>query len=418
MLKILIINQFASAPKYSTGAGERHYYIAHKLMSVHFTSIISGSFNHLFVKLPPDHSLFNRERIEGGEFIWVRIRKYKSDNFIARAFSWFEFLMKLFFLPVKKDIKPDLVLVSSMSLWPTLYAWYVSKRYHVPFILEIRDIWPKTPVQLGNFSEKNPLIFLFSVLEKFAYLKADSLISLMPSFDKYLFQKLGYAKPVYWIPNAIDDSLLEEKNEPENLVRFNNNSFNVIYAGALGVANAMDCFIEAALILKNNKNIRFYIIGSGPQLNELKAKADGLDNISFLPKLLKHEVIFVIKQADACFISWKNLEMYNYGVSANKYNDYMLAAKPIISSSDIPDDPVLLANCGIQVPSGEANEIAKAIVNLSALPKEELELMGKNGYNYLIENNTYDVISAKYADCIQETIASYGQRKNKRSTNN
>ena len=118
--------------------------------------------------------------------------------------SWQNFI----FSRLSKNNKPDLILVSSMSLWPAIYAVRMRKRYKIPFILEIRDIWPLTPVEVGGFSKRNPFIYIFRKLEKFAYSRADSIISVLSHFNKHLSTVIKEPKQFYWIPNAIENSVI------------------------------------------------------------------------------------------------------------------------------------------------------------------------------------------------------------------
>lgn len=400
-MNILVINQFASAPSYNTGAGERHYYISSWLSAKDYDfTIVSGGVNHLFVKNPVTKKLLNEEAIPGGRFIWVKLRKYNSDSFFGRSFSWFEFLIKLFFLPVK-NLKPDIIVVSSMSLWSSLYGIWIKKKFKIPFVLEIRDIWPLTPVEIGGFSKYHPFILAFKLLENYSYKKADAIISLMPHFDKYLKPHFRCSKKIYWIPNAIDKSLLEKNNQ--RTVKNTDMKFNVAYAGALGYANAMECFINAANLLIDHE-IEFIIIGDGPERQNLQKLSKDNHKIKFIDKLHKNQVMQILLNADAGFISWRNIKLYNYGVSANKYNDYMLAKLPIISSSNIEDDPVMKANCGFRVASGDEKEIANAIIKLHKMSPEERKALGTNGYNYVIKHNTYEQISLQYEICLNETL--------------
>ena len=402
-MNVLVINQFASAPAYNTGAGERHYYLASKLAArkIEF-SIVSGGVNHLFEKDPVTNNLFNEEPIEGGRLIWVRLRKYKSDSFIGRSFSWFEFLIKLFFLSVKKRLKPDLVLVSSMSLWSAIYGIYLKSRLGIPFILEIRDIWPLTPVEVGGISKNHPFIFLFKLLEKYVYKRADHIISLMPRFQNHLLDTIRILKPVSWIPNAIEPSLLKVDANDSSIL--NPDRFSIVYAGALGYANSMDCFINAANLLRG-ESIDFYVIGNGPQKQDLILAASENKNIRFIDKMSKSAVLNILTRADAGFISWMDLPLYQFGVSANKYNDYMLAGLPIISASNIPDDPVCIADCGFRVPAGNAEKIAEAIRKLNEMPQAERKLLGENGRNYVLAHNTYEVIAEQYELCLKQVVS-------------
>ena len=409
-MNVLVINQFASAPAYNTGAGERHYYLASHLSEKGYNfTIISGGVNHLFIKKPETKKLFNEEIIRGGRFIWVRLKEYNPESFVGRTFSWFEFLFKLFLLPIRKTNSPDIVIVSSMSLWPVIYAALIRRRYHIPLVLEIRDIWPLTPIEVGGFSKNNPFIILFRLLERYAYHKADSIIAVMSGFKEHLKSVIKEAKPVYWIPNAIESGLNNEA--PDNIEPIHENpKFIIAYTGAIGFSNAMEYFIKAAELLKSFPNIEFLIVGDGPAKSSLKEMARELPNVIFKNKIPKSDIAKLLKQVDAGFISWKNIRIYNYGVSANKYNDYMLAGIPIISASNLAVDPVVAGNCGIQVPAEDERNIAEAILKLYFMDPVERKRIGKNGYNYVIAHNTYFEIAKQYSECIEDTKQKFKNR--------
>lgn len=409
-MNLLIINQFASSPKYNTGAGERHYYLASHLSGEGYRFIIvSGGVNHLFIKNPETKKLFNEETIRGGRFVWVRLREYNPESFVGRTVSWFEFLFKLFLFPIHKTDRPDIVIVSSMSLWPVIYAAIIRRRYNIPLVLEIRDIWPLTPIELGGFSKNNPFIILFRLLERYAYHKADSIIAVMPGFREHLRSVIREAKPVYWIPNAIESSLNSEAPDYTEPIH-ENPKFIIAYTGAIGFSNAMEYFIKAAELLKSYTNIEFLIVGDGPAKSSLKEMARELPHVIFKNKIPKSDIAKLLKQVDAGFISWKNIRIYNYGVSANKYNDYMLAGIPIISASNIGDDPVVAGNCGIQVPAEDERNIAEAILKLYSMDPVERKRIGKNGYNYVINHNTYFKIAEQYTECIKDTVRKFKNR--------
>lgn len=395
--RLLIINQYASTPAYSSGAGERFYYLAPYLNKAGFhVTILSGSFNHLFVHLPACKGLFTREEIPGGNFTWVKLRKYKGENFLGRLFSWFEFLVKLFFYRITRP--PEIVLVSSMSLFPVIYALYLKHRYASKFILEVRDIWPLTPKELGGYSKYHPFIFIMESLEKLAYSRADALVSVIPGFSKHVAEVLGKEKPASWIPNAIVASQENEEGRAPQTIRLDRSKFNVVYTGAIGIANGIVYLVEAAACLKHLPQIAISIVGEGPEKIALKklAESKGLHNLHFFPKVKKDEVASILAQADVCIIVWRNRKLYSFGVSANKYNDYMLAGKPVISSSNIAVDPVFMSGGGIQVEAEDPIKIAEAIEALFQMPKEEREVLGEKGKQFVLATQTYEKVAEKY----------------------
>ena len=399
----MIVNQFASTPNYSSGAGERFYYLAPFFQQEGInTRVVSGGYNHLFVANPYTPKLFNDEEVKGGVFTWVKLREYNKASFIGRFLSWIEFFLKLFLL--KHKDRPDIVLVSSMSLFPIIYAFWLRLRFGAKVILEVRDIWPLTPMELGGYGPRNPFILLMSVLERWAYRSADVLVSVLPDFSKHVQNVLGKQKQAYWIPNAIPASVVPKKKEQNKEDELG--KFVLIYTGAIGIANAMDVAIDAARLLQEHEDVLFRIIGEGPDKQDLvnKAKTYDLSNVEFVGKVPKDQVAEHLNNADVAFISWQDSRLYEFGVSANKYNDYMLASLPIISASNIDSDPVGRAECGLQVAAGNAVAIKQAVLKLKQMSMEERQIMGSKGFEYVKANQVYSAIAKTYIKLLNNLV--------------
>jgi glycosyltransferase involved in cell wall biosynthesis len=281
-----------------------------------------------------------------------------------------------------------------MSIFPILYAFSLKKKFATKIIFEVRDIWPYTPVDLGGFSHRHPFILLLGYLEKLGYKKADLMVSVLPGLRNHLKNVLGYERETVWIPNGIDLNVSKRDIEKE----IKDSPFTIMYTGELGIANAMEYIIEAAMLLKENKDIQFRIIGEGPEKIKLKAYLikENMENVIIEDKVPKAIVYNILMEADLCIISWRNKNIYKFGVSANKYNDYMLAAKPILSASNIDDDPVIMAKCGLQVEPESPQAIANGILKLKEMTQESRREMGKNGLVYVTENRSYAKIAQQY----------------------
>ena len=392
-MKLLVINQFASTPRYSTGAGERFYYLSKEFKKQGIqTTVLSAAYNHLFLNYPKDDQLFNKEETPGATFYWVKLKKYNPNSNLGRTLAFFEFLLKLFLFPIKKEGLPDRVIVSSMSIFPIYYAKYLKWRYKIPYVLEIRDIWPLTPIELGGHSPSHPFIKLLDSTARKGYKSASHIVSVLPGFKKFLEDYKCKYSGFSWIPNGISSELIREAttNKTEG-------PFTVAYTGAIGIANAMEHLIAAAKLLdENGANVLIKIFGDGPEKEPLENAAKGLSNVQFVGKIPKEEIQDELSKADCCYIGWKARNIYQYGVSANKYNDYMLASKTILSSSNIIDDPVKISGGGIQVEAENPQEIADAITRLSSLSTKELDDFGKKGNNYLRNNHLYSILGEKY----------------------
>jgi glycosyltransferase involved in cell wall biosynthesis len=218
------------------------------------------------------------------------------------------------------------------------------------------------------------------------------------NFGKYL-DDVGIKRDWLYVPNGIDISTLKEEPLPEWFVKeVPKDKFVVAYTGTIGHANALDVLVESALLLKDNKDIVFLIVGKGKEKNRLQniVKAKGLTNVKFLDPISKGQVIsFLKKYVDVAYIGWWQKHIYSYGVSPNKLFDYMYAKKPIIHSISVENDLVSQANCGISVRAEDSQAVANSIMELYKMPSERRLLLGENGYRFLIKNFTYDKITAK-----------------------
>ncbi len=400
---IWIINDYAGSPYH--GMEFRHYYIAKELVKKGYkVYIISASYSHLFNKPPKIKNRFTSEIIDGINYLWIRVPKYKSSTDKKRALKWLTFTLRLFFLPYKKMNKPDVVIASPMATFLTIPAYLLAKKYNAKFLFEVKDIWPISIIELGNISPNHPFIKLMSWCERFAVNRADIIVSTLQNYDGYLKNYLKIDKEFVWINNGIS---LEEMQKIEPLHKeiekqIPKNKFIIGYTGTVGIANALDSFLEAAKLLQNNENIIFVIVGQGKVKENLIRKYGHLKNVLFIPSIKKAQVQSMLRLFDACYIGLQNQNLFQYGVSPNKLFDYMYSAKPIVYAINSGKNNIVkLANCGISVEAENPISIAQGIEKIYRMPKEQRERLGENGKKYVLEHFTYEKLAQNYERLLQ-----------------
>ena len=385
---IWIINQYCGSKVH--GMNFRSWYFAKELKKKGYNPhIISASYSHLFYKLPITKGKFTLEDIDGIPFTWVKVSKYKGSQSIGRVLVMIQFMLNLFFLPKKKLKNPDVIIVSSLSPLPIINAYLWSIKYKAKLIFEVRDIWPLSLIEIGSFSKLNPLVLFFGWFEKFAYKKADRIISLLPNAKPHMESRGMNKDKFVHIPNGFN---LEEMKKSKELDKSISNlipkkKFIVGYTGSLGASNAMEYLIEASNQLENNENIHFVIFGKGQHLEKLKNNAK--KNVSFLGQIDKSQIQSAISFFDVCYIGWHNHPLYRFGISPNKIFDYMYGGKPIIHSVNTFNDFVQIAEAGISIPPENPKEIANVVSEISKLEDEKLKEWGENGKKYVEENHTF-----------------------------
>jgi glycosyltransferase involved in cell wall biosynthesis len=395
---IWIINEYAGSPYH--GMEFRHYYLGKELVKLGYdVTIITASFSHLFKNLPKVKMNYTLENIDGINYLWVKVPYYTKSWDKKRVLKWIVFTYKLFNLPTEKLSKPDYIILSPMETLPVIPTLRLIKKFSAKFIFEVKDIWPLSIIELGNYSPNHPFIKLLKYCENLAIKKSDLIVSVLPNYGEYLKDN-GFNKDFVYIPNGIDlEDLKKIEPLPEEIKKeIPDDKFIVAYTGTIGIANALEYLIEAGKLLRDYNDILILIVGEGGEKEKLKKLAEGYNNIKFLPAIPKRQVHSLLSLVDVCYIGCRNTKLYKYGVSPNKIFDYMYAGKPIIHSINTKNDIVTMANCGLSVEAENPNAIADAILKLYSMLPEEREKLGENGKKYVIENHSYEKLAKKYEE--------------------
>ena len=396
---IWIINQYAGSVYH--GKEYRSPAIARALTKRGYdVTIISSSHSHHFKKAPQVKGLYTQKTIENVRHLWVRTEYSPDSKSYKRLMNMFEFVIKSFFLPHKKLPEPDFIIVSSPSPLPIFNGIYFKRKFRAKLIFEVRDLWPLSVIELGNMSPKHPLVRFLSFVEKTAYSRSDLVISLLKNAGPYMQTQGLDEKKFLYVPNGIDTALLQsKKSAPQTLIeQIDVEKFVVGYAGALGIANNLYALIDAAEILVDYKGLQIVLLGSGSEEKKLKVYAEkkGLKNVIFPGSVTREEVHDVLNCFDVCYLGLQKSPLFHYGVSPTKLYDYMAVSKPILYAIDSGNHPVVDANCGIEVNSGKAEDIAEAIITFyKKMSSNKRKRLGDNGYEVLVGNFTFDKLTDK-----------------------
>tara|TARA_R110001632_G_scaffold97231_2_gene203723 strand:+ start:9280 stop:10503 length:1224 start_codon:yes stop_codon:yes gene_type:complete len=396
---IWVLNMTAGTP--DSGWGERHYYFSkYWIQKGYDIKIISGSFNHLFHNQPKTdaNKTFTLEELEPGiTFCWVKIPTYDGGS-IFKLWSMIKFALTTRKLTSDLLGKPDHIIVSSMPVFPILTGNYLKRKLNAKSLFfEIRDLWPLTPMYLKGYSKWHPMVLVMAWVEKFGYRKSDHIISLLPKADSYINEISKKPEKFHWIPNGIDEKLLiREELSKEIIEKIPKNKFIIGYTGTMGMANALEYLIDCSILLKENNDIHFVFVGDGYLKKELQEKVIDTSNVTFIKKINKNQVQDMLRYFSVCFVGRNNTPLFDYGVSSNKFFDYMLAKKPVISSSNKIKDPVELSECGFVVEPENPEAIKSIILDLYRMSSEEREELGLKGYNYVSKYHNFDYLSSLY----------------------
>ena len=396
-ISIWFINDYAGSRYH--GMEFRNYYFAKELVKRgHKVTIITASFMHLFKELPKIDGEYTFEEIDGIEYLWVKVPKYKSSTDPKRILKWFLFTKKLYSLPLEKMEKPDVVVASPMAPFLVFPAFKLAKKFGAKFFYEVKDIWPLSLQELGGFSAYNPLIAAMHFAEKFAIKRADKIIASMQNYGEHLQKDLKIEKSFEWICNGID---LEELQNSEPLPKevgqqLPKGKFMIGYTGTIGIANDIETLCKTAKILENRKEIFFVIVGDGKEKQKLVKTYGNLDNILFIDPIKKFQVQSMLAHFDICYIGWRKERLYNYGISPNKIFDYMYGGKPILHAYSGKGDLIAYANAGFTVEAQNSQAVADGVVKFMKLSKEQRDIIGQSGRASVLKEFSYEKLAEKF----------------------
>ena len=316
------------------------------------------------------------------------------------------FSLKLIFLnPLRFFEKPDLIIGSSPNPFAAISSYFLSKKYNVPFIYEVRDLWPKTLIEMKVIKAKGFIDKILDFIDTFLAKRASKIIVLMPGGIEFYKGKGIAGNKVVWISNGVDyKELILKKDKNQEI-------FILTYMGSLGPANSIETILYAMnyvnKIIQNKALINLKLYGSGSKekkLIELSNKLK-LENVSFEKPVSKNKVHEILSSSDALILAMNDLpRIYKYGISFNKIFDYLLSARPILFASCAKFDIIKSSKAGLISYAGDHIKLGKNITKMINMPENEKKKYGLNGRKYLLENFLYQDLSQKLANTLNEII--------------
>lgn len=351
------------------------------------------------------------KKAQGNITVWrTHVSESYNKSFTGRLWGYFSFMFSSMFAGLFK-VKGsfDAIIVTSPPLFLGASGYIISRIKRIPFVFEVRDLWPESAIDTGVLTNK-VVIKIAYWFEKFIYKKARLINVLTPAFYKTLkdVKKVPEEKLIL-IPNASDFSLSEEL-----LVNFDRESFRkemgldgrfvITYVGAHGVANHLQQILYAGKKLEDTK-VLFLLIGHGMEKERLQKMAMEMQikNVKFVDPVPKKEVFKYILASEMGASVLKKVDTFKT-VYSNKSFDYMSCKTPILMAIDgVSRELVEEAQCGIYVEPENIDEYDKNIRMYLSHPERVME-EGNNGYEYAKKNFDRSILAKKYLEAIEGSI--------------
>lgn len=320
MKHVVVLNQFA-LPRTESG-GTRHIDLFGRLDG--WTPLIMvGNRNH------HTQQVFNTV---DKRFRLIRVPGQQGGG-VARIIGWLAYAVQAFFLTVTRR-RLDLVYGSSPHLLAPLAGLAAARLRRVPFVLEVRDLWPESIVAAGKMTPGSLSHRALTRVEKLLVTSADRIVVVTPGWEDHFVQLGAPASRLAVIPNGTEPGDFMVSESREDLRRTQGISgFTAVFAGAHGPKDGLDLILDAAARLPG---IRFLFVGAGPtkKLVEARAQRESLKNVEFRAPVAKCDLPGLLQACDVGIHAVTPMTVFERGMSPNKLFDYMASGIPVVSNAE------------------------------------------------------------------------------------
>ena len=385
------------------------YEVAHYLAdNGHDVTVVAGECGYMKrrkIEMPWYKRLLRRD--DNGKVKVIRTYTYSElhRSYIGRLFSFLSFSLFCPFGMLWAD-KPDIVLASSPPIFPMIPAWAISKLRRVPFVLEVRDVWPEAAIQMGILHNRM-LIKIMMWMERLLYNHSDKVVALTEGIRKDICARGWPETKIVSIPCGVDAGFLYPDAEGGRHIRERygwTDKKIVLYFGALGEANNIPVILRAARQLKNRDDILFVLIGDGMMKESIeRTRAEqNLDNVVIMPPVPKSEARFYINAADICLVTLLDIPLFGMSAIPTKLVDYMACGRPILYGAKGETEQILASSGSGWVFSPDNDRLlAGYIVKLIENP-DIAATMGAGGPPYVAANFALSVAQRRMKDLLEE----------------
>lgn len=422
-MKVWLLNHYATN-QYTARAG-RHFWFARELIKRGYDATVfcATTFLDNEDEIDNEGQVLSVKRADEVPFVFVKTTVSKGNG-IDRVKNMGLFYKNLF--PATKRYarkygKPNVILASSVHPLTMVAGIQIARKWKIPCICEIRDLWPEAIFQFGKAREKSFLGKILISGEHWIYRKANALIFTKEGDTDYLKERkwtteqggnIDLAK-CHYINNGVDMVDYEQRIENEKLDDQDLNDaekFNVTYAGTLRPVNNVGNLLDAAKILKSEsgyEDVQFLIYGNGVQFEDLQArvKKEHLDNVKMKGFIDRKYIPFILSRSSLNMLNYSQSQ-YNWtrGNSSNKLFEYMASGKPVISTVYMGYSIIKRYNCGVELDEDSPEALVKQIMCFHDMKKDKYEEIGRNAKEGA-KDFDFKALTEKLIDVINDVVS-------------
>jgi colanic acid biosynthesis glycosyl transferase WcaI len=408
-VKILYVSQYFP-PEMGAPAARAAELSRHWARMGHEVTVLTGFPNHPTGVVPEDwrsrfHRLRYTETVDGVRIVrtWLWPLPNRKAHERIRNYASFCVSAALSGLALHK---PDVIIATSPQLLCALSGWWLAFWQRVPFVFEVRDLWPESLAAVGAGTEGSLLHRTLGAIAGFLYRRADRIVVVSPAFKDHLIRHWNVpAAKISVVENGVETDLFRldpAAMEVRKQLKLEDR-FLICYIGTMGNAHGLETLITAAEELQAAlPNATFLLIGEGAEKERIVelAAARGLTNIRFLGQQPRDRIPAYISSADLCLVMLKKTELFKT-VIPTKLLEYMACERAVIVAVDGQARQILEeAGAGVFVEPENSKAMVKAILDLAEDP-ERRRRMGASGRQHIVNKFSREKTAQDYITVLE-----------------
>ena len=417
-MKILYISQYFP-PEMGAPAARASELACHWAQAGHEVSVLTGFPNHPTGVVPPEwrprlRRLTYHENIGRVDvfrtWLWPLPNRKAHERMRNYASFCLSAALRGMAIP-----RPDVVIASSPQLLVGLSGRWIAFTRQIPFVFEVRDLWPESLTAVGVGDENSLLHRTLGKVAKFLYQRSDRIVVVTPAFKEHLVRLWRVpAEKIAVVENGVETGLFAPAPAAANQALRRElgaeGKFLICYIGTMGMAHGLETLLDAAgQLQRQDSNAQFLLVGEGAEKERIKALAQsrGLANVCFLDQQPREKIPAFISASDACLVLLKKTDVFKT-VIPTKMLEFMSCARPVILGVDGQARQIVeAARAGLVIEPENAGALVQTINQLAA-NRELAAALGQKGREYILQHFSRGKTAEKYIDVLQ-TLVRYPQ---------
>ena len=355
----------------------------------HHVTVVTEVPNHPSGIIPPHYRgrLSERVRENGIDVLRLRVWASPEKTFKSRMRFYLSYMGMAFLAGTLIRGRYDLVYATSPPLFVGAAGLAAATLRRIPFVFEVRDLWPESAVALGELT--NPrAIAAAAKLESLLYRRAAHVVAVTRGIHARLKARGLPQSKLSLIPNGANTTHFHYDEAGRQAVRSElglQDKFVVMYAGIHGIAQGLETLLEAAQLLRDSPRIQFVFVGEGPKKAELiqSAAAMALPNVRFLPEVPSSRMPAYLSAADCTVVPLRDEPLFRGALPSKMFEAWACARPTVLSVSGEAEEVLNEAGAGIASSPEDPSDMAHAIYYLYEHPNEAQQ-MGERGRAYVL----------------------------------